>query len=93
MRGRKSGHRCALPSPAPQACREDGMRVLTDLVDSYPVSAAELDAIEAFLMPLIRQIVADEMTPDSEEPQCRAKMRRNTAEDQGREILLQDPAR
>ncbi len=92
MRGRKAGHRCALPSPAPQACREDGVRVLTDLGESFPVSAAELDAIEAFLMPLILQILADDMTADSEEPQCRVKMRRNTAGDQSREVLLQDPA-
>jgi hypothetical protein len=34
-------------------------RVIDDLAHDYPVTPAELDAVEAFLMPLVHALLAD----------------------------------
>ena len=34
-------------------------RVVDDLAHEYPVTAVELDAVEAFLMPLVHALLAD----------------------------------
>ncbi|MFW7357803.1 MAG: hypothetical protein ACODTL_17825 [Brucella sp.] len=74
MRGRKAGHRCALPLPAaPVAPRPEASRVLSDVDQNFPVGASELDAIESFLGPLIQRFLAGELpAADSEAPQIPA---------------------
>lgn len=73
MRGHLSGHRCALPTPSrQQAGGADSAlpHVLSDFDHDLPVGAAELDAIESFLMPLINELLGEGKTiQDSEAPQ------------------------
>jgi hypothetical protein len=38
---------------------EDAWRVVDDFPQDIPVGDAELDAVEAFLMPLVRQILGE----------------------------------
>lgn len=80
MRGRKSGHHRALPSVASQSghgADKHGQSVVTDIDESFPVTAAELDALEAFLMPqllaLLAQDAPENRAHDSEVPQRRAQ--------------------
>lgn len=51
----------------------DPVNVLDDFGGDFPIGAAELDAVEAFLLPLIEELLADdnpEHPPtDSEVPQ------------------------
>ncbi len=68
MRGRKSSHRELLRSaPSRQAGGGDGTLPLdvTCALNDLPVSAEELDAIEAFLMPqILRLLETDQRTTD-----------------------------
>lgn len=60
MRGHLSGHRCALPTPfrRPAGGADSALpRVLSDFDHNLPVGAAELDAVESFLMPLIKELL------------------------------------
>jgi hypothetical protein len=42
------------------SCDDDPIwRVVDDLARDYPVTPAELDAVEAFLMPLVHALLAD----------------------------------
>lgn len=73
MRGRKSSHRELLCSaPSRQAGGGDGTLPLdvTCELNDFPVSAEELDAIEAFLMPQILRLLETEQptTDDSKRP-------------------------
>jgi hypothetical protein len=77
MRGRESGHRCAVPCPPEnstggldQAC----IAVLTDIDAGFPVGPAELDALEAFLMPQILALLEEMPRSDSEAPQSSTRM-------------------
>lgn len=45
--------------PAP----EPGSEKVTDDLDAFPVTAAELDAVEAFLMPALRDLLAGKAEP------------------------------
>ena len=47
---------------------EDGWRVIDDFPKDMPVDGAELDAIEAFLMPLVRQILGEQPGDNSSTP-------------------------
>ncbi|WP_208249062.1 hypothetical protein WGT02_03690 [Rhizobium sp. T1470] len=74
MRGRKSGHGCALRLPVACAPAAEGVRILTDIEETFPVSAAELDAIESFLGALISGLFDKDLRAiDSEAPHIRAK--------------------
>jgi hypothetical protein len=73
MRGRKSSHRELLRSaPSRQAGGGDSTRALdvTCELNDLPISAQELDAIEAFLMPQILRLLETEQptTDDSKLP-------------------------
>jgi hypothetical protein len=73
MRGRKSSHRELLRSATgPCAGGRDGTRpaVVADNLDCLPVTAEELDPIEAFLMPQILLLLetADDKPHDSKVP-------------------------
>ena len=61
----------------------EALRVLDDLEEELPISASELDAVEAFLMSLVNDLMAD-----SEAPQCPAEWASRTEpggrHDQGR---------
>ena len=47
-------------SPANSSCDDShSWRVVDDLAQDCPVTPAELDAIEAFLMPLVHALLAD----------------------------------
>jgi len=63
-----------------QACGDDpACRVVDDLADKYPITSAELDAVEAFLMPQLNAILGGKLNgverpfaaprPDSQAPQ------------------------
>ena len=84
MRGRKSGHHSVLlPPPGVNGAGEAGdWTVLSDLPENAPVTDAELDAIEAFLMAHVNAIMQDSGLPqitverddaDSEAPQSPAQ--------------------
>jgi hypothetical protein len=45
-------------SHAPGLASEDLFRVIDDLPADIAVSAAELDAVEAFLMPLVNELLS-----------------------------------
>jgi hypothetical protein len=47
--------------PSTRLSCDDGQlwRVVDDLARDYPGTAAELDAVEAFLMPLVHALLAD----------------------------------
>ena len=82
MRGRQSSHRELLrPAAGQEACGRDSARppVVSDDLENLPVTAEELDAIEAFLMPQIRLLLdtpactrdsklpkTDEIVPETE---------------------------
>jgi hypothetical protein len=77
MRGRQSSHRELLrPAANPKASSSDGTRpaVVSEDLEHLPVTAEELDAIEAFLMPQILRLL--EASPskhdDSKRPQTAA---------------------
>jgi hypothetical protein len=66
-----------------------GFAVVDDFGDNFPVTPAELDVVEAFLMPLVARIMAGEPAPleslsvstqfsrkDSKVPQSPARLRR-----------------
>ncbi|MFW8586924.1 hypothetical protein ACOJBM_24845 [Rhizobium beringeri] len=94
MRGRKAGHRCALRSPVARvASGTDSalMSVFSDIEETFPVSPAELDAIESFLGPLIQDLLNGE-TPavDSEAPHISATTRRRVAEEDCHEVFVKD---
>jgi hypothetical protein len=77
MRGRKSSHREMLRSATSQhAGSRDGTRPvsLLDQLDILPVTAEELDAIEAFLMPQILLLLENghSTTDDSKRPKTAA---------------------
>jgi hypothetical protein len=46
---------------AEDALRGDGhsWRVIDDIAHDHPVTSSELDAVEAFLMPLLKALLAD----------------------------------
>ncbi|RVH60061.1 hypothetical protein CN213_06015 [Sinorhizobium meliloti] len=92
MRGRKSGHRCALHSPVASASAANGPRILTDIVETFPVSAAELDAIESFLGTLILCLIDGELPAiDSEAPHIQATTKeRVTREERRGEVFVED---
>ncbi|WP_457811920.1 hypothetical protein [Sinorhizobium meliloti] len=84
MRGRLSGHRRILPcQPGAEAGADAGSwTALTDFSENAPITDAELDAIEAFLMAQVRAIMQETSSPpkspepqakDSEAPQIPAK--------------------
>ncbi|CAH1652106.1 MULTISPECIES: hypothetical protein [unclassified Chelatococcus] len=77
MRGRQSSHRELLrPVAGQKACGSGGTRpsVVCEDLEHLPVTAEELDAIEAFLMPQILRLL--QTTPnkhdDSKRPQTAA---------------------
>ncbi|WP_140986500.1 hypothetical protein [Asticcacaulis tiandongensis] len=77
MRGRQSSHRELLrPAAGQKASGSDGTRpaVVCEELEHLPVTAEELDAIEAFLMPQILHLLGT--TPskhdDSKRPQTAA---------------------
>lgn len=77
MRGRQSSHRELLrPVTGQKTGGSDGTRpaVIADSLELFPVTAEELDAIEAFLMPQILRLL--ETSPskqgDSKRPQTTA---------------------
>lgn len=85
MRGRSSGNRRILPcQPGAEAAADVGSwTVLADIEENAPITDAELDAIEAFLMAQVRAIMqgtsAQPKSPvpqakDSEAPQSPAKI-------------------
>ena len=92
MRGRKSGHRCALRSPVASASAADGTRILTDIKETFPVSAAELDAIESFLGALILGPFDGELPAiDSEAPHIPATTKtRVEGEERRDEVFVED---
>lgn len=92
MRGRKSGHGCALRSPVASATAADGTRILTDIEETFPVSAAELDTIESFLGPLISGLFGGELpTIDSEAPHIPATIKTHVArEERHDEAFVED---
>ncbi|MCV0387186.1 MAG: hypothetical protein K5821_12265 [Nitrobacter sp.] len=78
MRGRQSSHRELLrPAIGQTASSSDSTRpaVIADNLDLLPVTAGELDAIEAFLMPQILRLLetnASNKQDDSKRPQTAA---------------------
>ena len=77
MRGRQSSHRELLrPVPGQKAGGSDGTRpaVIADNLELLPVTAEELDAIEAFLMPQILRLLESSASKqdDSKRPQTTA---------------------
>lgn len=74
MRGRKSSHRELLrPASGERAGRSDSAcpEIVADGLDTLPVTAEELDVIEAFLMPQILRLLEDasRVADDSKRPQ------------------------
>jgi hypothetical protein len=77
MRGRQSSHRELLrPAAGPKTGGSDSTRpaVISDDLKRLPVTAEELDAIEAFLMPQILRLLetCDSKHDDSKRPQTTA---------------------
>lgn len=77
MRGRQSSHRELLrPVTGQKAGGSDGTRpvVIADNLELLPVTAEELDAIEAFLMPQILRLLESSASKqdDSKRPQTTA---------------------
>lgn len=82
MRGRQSSHRELLrPAAGPKAGGSDSTRpaVISDDLKRLPITAEELDAIEAFLMPQMLRLL--ETSPskhdDSKRPQTTAIVSEN----------------
>lgn len=76
MRGQESRHRWIVPSrPAAKAGANDHLspddwQVVHDLDGDFPVTDAELAAIEAFLLPALQAILqSSKPSSDSKEPQ------------------------
>lgn len=94
MRGRKADIRSGFARPVerPGTAQAADLSVLTTVTDRFlKVSAAELDAIEAFLMPQILALLNDNRPSDSEVPQYRAKnISGHVSEGVRREILVED---
>lgn len=77
MRGRQSSHRELLrPAIGQSANSSDGTRpaVVADNLELLPVTAEELDAVEAFLMPQILSMLETDASKqdDSKRPQTTA---------------------
>lgn len=77
MRGRQSSHREVLrPAAGQKASGSDSTRpaVIVDNLELLPVTAEELDAIEAFLMPQILRLLETSASKqhDSKRPQTTA---------------------
>lgn len=77
MRGRQSSHRELLrPAAGQEARSSDSMRpvAIADNLELLPVTAEELDAIEAFLMPQILRLLETSASKrdDSKRPQTAA---------------------
>lgn len=77
MRGRQSSHRELLrPATGQKASSSDSTRpaVIADSLELLPVTAEELDAIEAFLMPQILRLLETNPSKhdDSKRPQTAA---------------------
>ena len=77
MRGRQSSHRELLrPAAGQKASSSDSARpaVIADNLELLPVTAEELDAIEAFLMPQILSLLETcaSKQDDSKRPQTTA---------------------
>jgi hypothetical protein len=53
----------ARPSTRPSCDDGPTLRVVDDLAHDYPIAAAELDAVEAFLMPLVHALLAERSEP------------------------------
>jgi len=94
MRGRSPGHCERLPVAIVQNDRKsEGRAVVSDFHPAFPVSEAELDAVEAFLGNAFRQIMESAAKPaknqqdsapfDSEAPQSPARLRRRTRVPEG----------
>lgn len=82
MRGRQSSHRELLrPAAGPKTGGSDSTRpaVVCNELELLPVSAEELDAIEAFLMPQILRLLetSDSKHDDSKRPQTTAIVSEN----------------
>lgn len=77
MRGRQSSHRELLrPATGQTAGSSDSTRpaVIADDLELFPVTAEELDAVEAFLMPQILRLLESRASKqdDSKRPQTAA---------------------
>ncbi len=70
MRGQSSSERRIPLSPAGQTPDSAGEeRVLDDLSDDFPVTEAELDVLESFLMSELSAMLKHPAKSDSKEPQ------------------------
>lgn len=70
MRGQSSSDRRILLPPAGQTPDTAGaLVVLDDFADDFPVTDAELDVIESFLMSKLSVMLKYTSKPDSKEPQ------------------------
>jgi hypothetical protein len=97
MRGHLSGNREALPfSAGGNTAGNDNPcmpAVRLDFGDSFPVGSAELDALEAFLMPQILALLEEKARPDSEAPQSPGRTEnREIPRGAACEIFAQEPA-
>lgn len=95
MRGRKADIRdgFARPVERPGAAKTltPSLQTVLDPAGFVGVGTAELDAIEAFLMPQILALLNESQRADSEAPQCRLKNNsRNIPERVHHEILAED---
>ena len=81
MRGRPAGHRERLPDlRRSEACADNGtgaLSVITDFGEEFAIGPAELDAVEAFLLPQLLAILNDDagyVSADSKPPQKAGQM-------------------
>jgi hypothetical protein len=63
------------PSHAPEPASEDSFRVIDNLPADLAVSAAELDAVEAFLMPLVNELFSGAISDSKEQADSEAPQR------------------
>jgi hypothetical protein len=82
MRGRKAGHHCesSRAAAAGRARGSDAPSILSDIDEHFPVTAEELDVLEAFLTAEMDAFLAGPDKrhtggPDSEAPQRNARDR------------------
>jgi hypothetical protein len=95
MRGPASRSPELLSGALEQIAPRTGIVEGAALTDDFPVATAELDAIEAYLMPLIMDLLqpSSKRITDSEVPQCRKKIAARRGHDgNGDEILAVEPA-
>lgn len=70
MRGQSSSDRRTLLPPAGQSPDSAGAEhVLDDFGDDFPITDAELDVLESFLMSELSAMLKYASKPDSKEPQ------------------------